>query len=56
VVLLVVLCLPLPARAALDPELKTPYQLDVVLHLGKQRGLTEVFRDRLERELGDSLQ
>lgn len=41
---------------ALDPESTKPYQLEVVLHLSKQRLLTDVFRDKLERELGDGLQ
>ncbi len=48
----------LPGRvfAGLDPELKKPYQLEVVLHLSKQRMLTDVFRERITRELRDSLQ
>jgi len=42
--------------AALDPELRTPYELHIVLHLSEHRILTDPFRDRLERELRDSLQ
>jgi hypothetical protein len=41
---------------ALDPETKTPYQLKVVLHFADNRLLTDVFRDRVERELHDGLQ
>ena len=40
----------------MEPELKTPYELEIVLDLGKHRQLTPVFRERVERELGDSLQ
>jgi hypothetical protein len=42
--------------SAIDPELKAPYKLRVVLHFADNRGLTEVFRDRVARELGESLQ
>src|SRR5438128_1571276 len=45
-----------PASAALDPETKKPYQLTVVLHVADNRLLTDVFRDRVERELLDGLQ
>jgi hypothetical protein len=41
---------------AVDPELKTPYKLQVVLHFGDGRQLTEVFKDRVERDLRDGLQ
>ncbi len=44
------------ASAALDAEAKTPYQLQVVLHFADHRLLTDVFRDRVERELRDGLQ
>lgn len=47
--------LPRPAAAQLDPETKTPYPLRVVLHVEAHRGLTEVFQQHLERELGDLL-
>jgi len=40
----------------LDPELKKPYELVVVLHTSKHRQLTDVFRDRVMRELRDGLQ
>jgi hypothetical protein len=43
-----------PARAQSD--LKQPYQLKVVLHVARHRLLTEIFRQRLERELRDGLQ
>jgi hypothetical protein len=43
-----------PARAQSD--LKKPYQLKVVLHVARHRLLTEIFRQRLERELRDGLQ
>jgi hypothetical protein len=45
-----------PVRAALDPELNTPYQLRVVLHVADHRALTPVFQQRLERELAGQLQ
>jgi tetratricopeptide (TPR) repeat protein len=44
-----------PANAAAR-EAGGQYRLDVVVHLAKHRLLTEVFRERLERELRDSLQ
>ena len=40
----------------LDSEPKTPYRLQVVLHFADHRLLTDVFRDRVERELRDGLQ
>src|SRR5262245_38811213 len=42
--------------AALDPEVRKPYQLQVVLRFAAQRQLTQVFKDQLKRELRDSLQ
>jgi tetratricopeptide (TPR) repeat protein len=45
-----------PAQAALDPELKKPYRLEVVLDIAKHRLLTDVFVDRLEQDLRDGLQ
>src|SRR5437763_17164105 len=45
-----------PARAALDPELKTPYQLRVVLHIADHRALTPVFQQQFQRELAGQLQ
>src|SRR5436309_6751576 len=52
------LCLAMasPARAALDPELKTPYQLRVVLQIADHRALTPVFQQQLQRELAGQLQ
>ena len=44
------------SSAALDAETKKPYQLTVVLHVADHRLLTDVFRDRVERELHDGLQ
>src|SRR5262249_51997513 len=51
-----VLCPSSSARAALDPELKTPYHLRVVLEVAKHRLLTPVFIDQLRRDLRDLLQ
>ena len=44
------------ANAALDPELEKPYELTIVLDVGKHRILTEVFRQQIRRELRDGLQ
>ncbi|MCI0464676.1 MAG: hypothetical protein L0Z62_47740 [Gemmataceae bacterium] len=44
------------ARADLDPELKTPYDLRVVLAVAEHRLLTTTFREQLERELRGHLQ
>lgn len=52
--LLAPLALALPVRA--QGDVRTPYQLRVVLHVARHRLLTEVFRQRLERELGDGVQ
>jgi tetratricopeptide (TPR) repeat protein len=49
-----VLC-PSPARA-IDAEVSKPYQLQVVVRLAPNRLLTDVFKDKLRRELRDSLQ
>ncbi len=45
----------LPARAALDAEAKTPYQLHVLLHIADNRALTPLFQQELERTLRDQL-
>jgi hypothetical protein len=45
----------MPARAALDPELKRPYRLQVVLQIADNRALTPLFQDELQRALGDQL-
>lgn len=48
------LCLCAEARAQSD--LNKPYELRIVVHVARHRLLTDVFRDRIERELRDSLQ
>jgi tetratricopeptide (TPR) repeat protein len=40
-----------PVRADLDPGLKKPYELHVVLHIAEHRALTPVFQDQVQREL-----
>jgi hypothetical protein len=62
-VVLAVLCLgSIPALAGaaplahLDPEVGTPYRLQVVLHIAQHRQFTDVFRGQVERELHDTLQ
>jgi len=50
------LCSVSPAAAELNPELKTPYRVQVVLRIAKHRLLTDVFKERVERELHDGLQ
>jgi hypothetical protein len=47
---------PNPARADLNPESKTPYKLQVVLHFAPHRNMTDVFREQVKQFLGDSLQ
>ena len=44
------------SAAALDPESTTPYQVKVVLRVAEHPLLTKVFKDQLQRELGDGLQ
>jgi hypothetical protein len=39
-----------------ESDTKTPYELQVVLHLADNPSLTDVFSDSLQRELKDSLQ
>ncbi len=51
-----VLCFCGESSAALDAEVKKPYQLTVVLHVAEHRLLKKVFRDRVEREVHDGLQ
>jgi hypothetical protein len=54
---LLFVCCPLSvARAGLDPQLEQPYKLKVVLRIAEHRLLTDVFKDRIEQELRDSLQ
>ncbi len=43
------------ARAALDPETKKPYQLQVVLQIGSNRVFTPLFQEQLERDLANQL-
>jgi hypothetical protein len=43
------------ARAQLDPELKKPYHLQVVLHIADNRALTQFFQEELQRSVGDQL-
>jgi hypothetical protein len=45
----------LPARAALDPELKKPYQLEVVLYIADNRALTQLFQEEMLSALRDQL-
>jgi hypothetical protein len=47
--------LPAPAAADLDPGLKNPYHLRVVLHFAEHRFLTPTFRGQVRRQLGDLL-
>jgi tetratricopeptide (TPR) repeat protein len=44
------------ARADLDAEQDRPYLLQVVLHMSDNRVFSQVFRDKVQREVGDSLQ
>src|SRR5436305_1842285 len=44
------------SHAALDPQLKNPYQVRVVLHVAEHRMLTPQFQKQLETELRDQLQ
>jgi tetratricopeptide (TPR) repeat protein len=53
--LFVVLATGTSARAALDTELKKPYQLEVALHIADNRALTPLFQEELARALGDRL-
>jgi len=49
------LCLCGSSQAALDPELKSPYQVRVVLQVAEHRMLTPQFQKQLENELRDQL-
>src|SRR5579864_957078 len=53
---LVGLLLLLPATGQAQSELKTPYDLHIVVHVAENRLLTDVFRQRIERELRDGFQ
>src|SRR5439155_23968098 len=52
---LCLLCLCGVTRAGGDQELKSPYQLRVVLHFAEHRALTPLFQQEVESELGDQL-
>jgi hypothetical protein len=52
----VLLLLALAAPVSAARALQQPYHLHIVLHVAEHRLLTPVFRDRVERELRDSLQ
>lgn len=54
-ILLIAACAP-ATRAGLDPELDQPYRLQVVLYMSDNRVLTDVFRDKVQQDLRDSLQ
>lgn len=45
-----------PAMVRAQSELQKPYNLHIVVHVAPNRLLTEVFRDRIERELRDGFQ
>ena len=42
-------------RAALDPETKKPYQLQIVLHVAANRVFTPLFQEQLQRDLSNQL-
>ena len=44
-----------PVRAALDPLLKQPYRLQIVLEIADNRFLTPLFQDQVQRELAAQL-
>lgn len=46
----------LPATAPAQSEVSKPYELLIVVHVAPNRLLTDVFRDRVERELHDGFQ
>jgi hypothetical protein len=46
----------LPALAQAQSELNNPYKLHIVVHVAPNRLLTDVFRDRIERDLHDGFQ
>jgi hypothetical protein len=46
----------LSSAAALDPELTTPYKVQIVLRVAEHPLLTAIFKDQLQRELRDGLQ
>jgi hypothetical protein len=48
--------LALPATVRAQSELNKPYNLHIVVHVAQNRLLTDVFRERIERELHDGFQ
>jgi hypothetical protein len=54
--LLLAAALALPATAQAQSEPNKPYNLHIVVHVAPNRLLTDVFRDRIERELRDGFQ
>jgi hypothetical protein len=50
------LLLALPSAAHAQSELNKPYELHIVVHVAQNRLLTDVFRERIERELRDGFQ
>jgi hypothetical protein len=55
-VVLATLLLFLPTVAQAQSELTAPYNLHIVVHVAENRLLTDVFRERIERELRDGFQ
>src|SRR6185437_10016638 len=53
---LVVFLLAFPATAHAQSERDKPYDLTIVVHVAQNRLLTDVFRERIERELRDGFQ
>jgi hypothetical protein len=50
------LCLCGSSFAALDPELRTPYQLRIVLHIADHPEIKSAYRERVAGDLRDALQ
>jgi hypothetical protein len=55
-VALLAVALVLPSVVHAQSELTKPYNLHIVVHVARNRLLTDVFRDRIERELHDGFQ
>src|SRR5437870_4297070 len=53
-VIVMLLCADL-SPAALDPETKKPYQLQIVLHVAANRVFTQRFQEQLQRDLANQL-
>lgn len=54
--LIVLLAAPSFSQAALDPELKKPYHLRVILRIAEKPQFTDIFREQVKREVHDSIQ